>query len=155
MALGIAALGEDRVAETGELGAAVTAAEIERRRDDGLDSTRIEGDRLWVATGSEVHVYDLGTRELVGTLELPDAVALAYDERSHLLYVGTRGGEILIVDTVELDANRNRGPTVVEARAFFTVDAGLDRLFLSRDGERLLAILHARARARPTRRRRQ
>ena len=67
---------------------AVTAAEIERRRDDGLDGTRIEGDRLWIATGSEVRAYDLTTRELAGVLELPDAVALAYDDATRVLYVG-------------------------------------------------------------------
>src|SRR6185295_3826848 len=92
MALGLVAFGEDRVTATGQLGVAVTAAEIERRRDDGLDETRIEGDRLWVATGSEVRAYDLSTRQLAATLALPDAVALAYDKSSHLLYVGTRGG---------------------------------------------------------------
>lgn len=143
MAVGIVALGEDRVTATSQLGAAVTAAEIERRRDDGLDETRIEGDRLWVATGSEVHAFDLSTRELVGTLTLPDAVALAYDERNQVLYVGTRGGEIRVVDTTSLDATRGDGVLLLDSSAFLSVDSGLDRLFLSRDGEHLLAVLQS------------
>ncbi len=141
MALGIVAFGEDKVEATSQLGIAVTAAEIERRRDDGLDETRIEGDRLWVATGSEVRAYDLDSRQLAATLELPGAVALAYDEQSHLLYVGTRAGEIRIVDTEDLDATRRGPPVEVQSRAFLTVDGALDRLFLTRDDQRLLAIM--------------
>jgi Gpi18-like mannosyltransferase len=141
MALGLVAFGEDKVTGTSQLGVAVTAAEIERRRDDGLDETRIEGDRLWIATGNEVRAYDLDTRALVGTLDLPGAVALAFDEASHLLYVGTRAGEIRIVDTAELDTSRRGPPVQITAREFLTTDGTLDRLFLTRDNQRLLAIM--------------
>ncbi|HEX3264591.1 MAG TPA: hypothetical protein VHR16_02885, partial [Candidatus Limnocylindrales bacterium] len=141
MALGLVAFGEDKVEATSRLQVAVTAAEIERRRDDGLDETRIEGDRLWIATGSEVRAYDLDTRQLAGTLDLPGAVALAYDEASHLLYVGTRAGEIRIIETEELDASRRGPPVDVQSRAFLTVDGELERLFLTRDNQRLLAIM--------------
>ena len=75
-------------------------------------------------------------------MALPDAVALAYDESGHYLYVGTRGGEIRIVDTDQVDATRGRGVLQAQSTAFLTVDSGLERLFLSRDNERLLAILH-------------
>ena len=141
MAFGLVAFGEDRVSETGQLNAAVTAAVIENRRDDGLDETRVQGDRLWVATGSEVRAYDLATRELAATAAVPDAVALAYDKSGRLLYIGTRGGEIRIVQTDELDAARGRGVQLADARPFMMVDPGLERLFLSRDGQRLLALL--------------
>jgi hypothetical protein len=140
MALGIVAFGEDRVTDTGRLGAAVTAAEIERRRDDGLDETSIEGDRLWIATGSEVRGYDLRTRELAAVVTLPDAVALAYDEGGHQLFVGTRGGEIDVIDTEQLDLPRD-GVVEADWRAFSSVGPGLERLFLTRDGERLLAVM--------------
>ncbi|HET9852160.1 MAG TPA: phospholipid carrier-dependent glycosyltransferase [Candidatus Limnocylindrales bacterium] len=142
MALGIVAFGEDEVTATGQLGAAVTAADIERRRDDGLDETRIQGDRLWVATGSEVRGYDLGTRELTALAAIPDAVAVAYDEVSRQLFVGTRGGEIDVIDTEQLEP-APAGVSQVDWSLYASVDAGLDRLFLSRNGERLLAIMHA------------
>jgi len=71
MALGLVTLGEDHVSAQSKLGAPVIDAVIEPRRDDGLDPTRIEGDRLWVATGTQVRAYDLATRELTGTLDLP------------------------------------------------------------------------------------
>jgi 4-amino-4-deoxy-L-arabinose transferase-like glycosyltransferase len=141
MALGIVAFGEDKVTATSQLGVAVTAAEIERRWDDGLDETRIEGDRLWIATGNEVRAYDLSTRALAGTLALPGAVALAYDELNHLLYVGTRTGDIQIVDTAALDATRRGPPVDITSREFLTADGTLDRLFLTRDNQRLLAIM--------------
>ena len=38
------------------------------------------GDRLYVATGSELRVYDLQGRELVDTLPIPGAVSLGLDE---------------------------------------------------------------------------
>ena len=98
MALGIVAFGEDKVSAESRLGVSVVDAVIEPRRDESLDLAAVEGDRLWVATGSEVRAYDLATRDLAGTLAIPDAVALAYDKTGQTLYVGTRGGEIRAVD---------------------------------------------------------
>ncbi|HEY8238027.1 MAG TPA: phospholipid carrier-dependent glycosyltransferase, partial [Candidatus Limnocylindrales bacterium] len=141
MALGLVAFGEDKVGATGRLGVAVVDAVIETRRDDRLDNTEIEGDRLWVATGSEVRAYDLGTRELAGALSVPDAVALAYDDGSRALYVGTRAGEIRVVDVGLLDATRRGPPVEVESRAFMSIDGPISKLFLTRDGDRLVATL--------------
>jgi hypothetical protein len=108
MAAGLVAFGEDHVSAESDLGVAVLDAVIEPRRDESLDETQIEGDRLWVATGSEVRAYDLTTRELAGTLDLPNAVALAYDRDELTLYVGTRGGEIDAVDVTALDPTATR-----------------------------------------------
>jgi Gpi18-like mannosyltransferase len=141
MALGLVALGEDRVSGTSRLGAAVLDAVIEPRRDDSPDVSRIEGDRLWVATGSEVRAYDLATRALAGTLALPDAVALAYDKSSTTLYVGTRGGEIRAIDVGELDPARRGPPQTVESRAFMPVDGPIRQLYVTRDGQRMAAVL--------------
>ena len=67
MALGLVAFGEDRVGGDEPSSASPSwTRPIEPRRDDGLDASAIEGDRLWVATGSEVRAYDLATRELAG-----------------------------------------------------------------------------------------
>ncbi|HEY4227611.1 MAG TPA: phospholipid carrier-dependent glycosyltransferase [Candidatus Limnocylindrales bacterium] len=141
MAVGIVALGEDHVSGTSQLGAPVVDAVIEPRRDDGLDATQVEGDRLWVATGTQVLAYDLSTRDLAGTLDLPGAVALAYDPGGHALYVGMRSGEIRIIDVGNLDASRRGPPAEVDSRAFMTVDSPIQQLFLTRDGNRLAAVL--------------
>ncbi|MBI2781042.1 MAG: phospholipid carrier-dependent glycosyltransferase [Chloroflexi bacterium] len=143
MALGLVALGEDRVSARSQLNVAVVDAVVEPRRDDGLDSSRIEGDRLWVATGSEVRAYDLATRELAGRVTVPDAVALAYDTKGHTLYIGTRSGEIRAVDVGALDATRRGPPVDVDSRAFMSVDGPIDRLYATRNGERLAAVLQA------------
>ncbi|HUG28934.1 MAG TPA: phospholipid carrier-dependent glycosyltransferase [Candidatus Limnocylindria bacterium] len=143
MALGLMAFGEDKVSGTSDLGVAVLDAAIEPRRDDGLDETRIEGDRVWVATGSEVRAYDLATRGLAGTLALPDVVALAYDRTGKTLYVGTRGGDIRVVDVGTLDDTRRGPPAAVESRAYMSVGGPIERLFVTRDGERLAVVLRA------------
>ncbi|MEO5705125.1 MAG: phospholipid carrier-dependent glycosyltransferase [Candidatus Limnocylindrales bacterium] len=143
MALGLVAFGEDRVSAESRLGVAVVDAVVEPRRDDSLDSDTVQGDRLWVATGSEVRAYDLATRDLAGTLAIPDAVALAYDKNDQALYVGTRGGEIRVVDTGTLDATRRGPPVEVESRAYMDVDGPIQRLYVTRDGDRLAAVLQA------------
>ena len=141
MALGLVLFGEDTVGATSRIDAAVLDAAVEPRRDDGLDASRIEGDRLWVATGSEVRAYDLATRQLAGTVALSDATAVAYDTQDHKLYIGTRGGEIRVVDVEDLDANRRGPPAQVDARGFMDVDAPVDGLMVNRDGDRLVATL--------------
>jgi predicted membrane-bound dolichyl-phosphate-mannose-protein mannosyltransferase len=141
MALGIMAFGEDRVGATSELGVSVVDAVIEPRRDDGLDASRIEGDRLWVATGSEVRAYDLSTRRVVGTLALPGAVALAYDKPGQQLFVGTRAGEIRVVDVGQLDGIRGADPVEVDSNAFMNVRGQISKLYATRAGARLAAVL--------------
>ncbi|HYK95242.1 MAG TPA: phospholipid carrier-dependent glycosyltransferase [Candidatus Dormibacteraeota bacterium] len=141
MALGLVTLGEDHVSSRSQLGAPVVDAVIEPRRDDGLDPTQVQGDRLWVATGTEVRAYDLATRDLAGTLALSGAVAVAYDPSGHALYVGTRTGEIRIVDVGNLDASRRGPPGAVDSRAFMNVGGPIQQLYVTRDGTRLAAVL--------------
>jgi predicted membrane-bound dolichyl-phosphate-mannose-protein mannosyltransferase len=143
MAVGIMAFGEDRVGATSQLGVSVVDALIEPRRDDGLDQSQVEGNRLWVATGSEVRAYDLTTREVVGTLALPGAVALAYDKPGQQLFIGTRGGEIRVVDTKELDGVRQSTLIEVDSNAFMRVGGQIRTLYATRAGGRLVAVLEA------------
>jgi len=143
MAVGIMAFGEDRVGATSQLGVSVVDALIEPRRDDGLNQSQIEGNRLWVATGSEVRAYDLGTRQVVGTLALPGAVALAYDKPGHQLFIGTRDGEIRVVDTDLLDGVREAAPIEVESNVFMRVGGQIKMLYATRAGGRLAAVLEA------------
>ena len=142
MALGIMAFGEDKVGATSDLGVAVVDAAIEPRRDDGQDAAAIEGDRVWVATGSEVRAYDLGTRALAASIPLTGAVALAFDDADALLYVGTRSGEVQTVDTTSLDLDRGGSPVTDLAPNLWTdLDAPISKLFLTRDGNRLAVVL--------------
>lgn len=143
MAVGLMAFGEDRVVGESRLGAAVVDAVVEPRRDD-LGGA-VEGDRLWVATGSEVRAYDLATRDLAGTLALPGAVALSYDKSDRILYVGLRSGEIRAVDVINLDPTRRGPPVEVESRAFMDVGEPIKRLYVTRNGERMAAVLEPAA----------
>ena len=143
MALGLMAFGEDKVGATSRLGVAVTDATIEPRRDDGLDAGAVEGDRLWVATGSQVRAYDLATRELAGTMDLPGAVAVAYNRVDQIVYAATRTGEIHAIDAAGLDLSRRGPPVTLEASPFTSVGGPISRIFVTRDSEMLLATLDA------------
>ena len=146
MAVGIMAFGEDKVGATSSLGVAVVDATIEPRRDDGQDAAAIEGDRLWLTTGSEVRAYDLGTRQLAASIPLTGAVAVAFDGNDELLYIGTRSGEILTIDTTLLDDDRGAPPmTGLTPNPWTELDAPISKLFLTRDGDRLAAVLAAGA----------
>jgi Gpi18-like mannosyltransferase len=146
MALGIVAFGEDKVGATSELGVAVVDATIEPRRDDGQDAAAVEGDRVWVATGSEVRAYDLGTRALVASIPLTGAVALAFDDDGALLYIGTRSGEVLTLETTSLDFDRLGGlVTDLVPSPWTDLDAPISKLFLTRDADRLAVVLAAGA----------
>jgi hypothetical protein len=136
------AFGEDRVGAMSELGIAVVDATIEPRRDDGQNATAIEGDRLWLATGSEVRAYDLATRRLAATIPLTGAVAVAFDRNDIVLYIGTRSGEIVTVDTTLLEEDRGERPmTGLTPNPWAELDGAISKLFLTRDGNRLAAVL--------------
>ena len=111
MALGIVAFGDDRVTGTSQLDAPVKSAAIEPRWSDPGLTTGRDGDRLYVATGSAVRVYDLQTRGLVATLPVPGATAIAVDTVDHIVYVGTSDGSIWSLPTSRLDALRAAGTT--------------------------------------------
>ncbi len=145
MAGGIVLFGDDQVTAQSQLDTSVRDAVVERRwADPSLPNARA-GDRLYVATGSEVRAYDLATRAQVATIVAPDAVALAVDASNHTLYVGTSAGAILSVDTsVELDALRDpagvgAGTPVVEAQAFANAGAAVRHLVVGADGSYVAA----------------
>ena len=62
--LGIVLWGEDHVSATSDLGVPVRASVIEPRRDDETLPGGRAGERLHVATGTEIRTYDLRSREL-------------------------------------------------------------------------------------------
>ncbi len=141
MALGIVAFAEDRVVATSRLDAAVVDAAVEPRRDDDLVPSAVEGDRLWVATGSEIRAYDLRTRSLAARASVPGAVAVAFDRASQRLYVGTRGGEVLEVDPTPLDDVRGGAAIDVAPAALLGLGTPVERLFVTRESGAMAALL--------------
>ena len=106
MAWGIRLAGGNAVTGSRELGVPVVAAELESRWADGHDGGLRNGDRLYVATGEALRVYDLASDELV--TELPAAVVvLAVDESTHTLYMADAAGGLDRLDTTSLDALRH------------------------------------------------
>ena len=102
MAGGLVAFGDDRVTATSTLGVPVADVAIEPGWTGPTVRARPSvsgGDRLYVATGTDVRVYDLQTRALLATFVLPGAHAVAIDATDHRLFVGTASGDILTLDT--------------------------------------------------------
>ncbi len=97
MAGGLVLWGEDDVSATSDLGAPVTASVVEPRRADGADGSRA-GERLHVATGTEIRTYDLRTRALIGTMTAPGATALAMSATGLELIIGYDDGRIATMD---------------------------------------------------------
>ena len=64
MAAGIVAFGNDKVNATSDLGVPVVAAAVEPRRIDEIAPGGQAGERLHIATGTEIRTYDLASRDL-------------------------------------------------------------------------------------------
>jgi hypothetical protein len=139
MAGGLIAWGDDRVSAMSELGVPVRDAIVEPRRDDPALLNGRAGDRLHVATGSEVRSYDLLTREPVFSSAVPGATALAIDSVGGRLFVGTTEGNLLTLDLYALDGIRKVGNAdlVTPPQAFGSVDGAIRMLYASDDGATL------------------
>jgi hypothetical protein len=84
------------------------------------------GDRVFLATGSSVLVFDLQTRELVHTYDIAGASAFsAPDDNSGVLYVGTEQGRIWRIDVNSLDKARLGVDQIAEASQL-SVETGLN-----------------------------
>ncbi len=97
MAGGLVLWGQDGVKATSDLGAPVTASVIEPRRDDDLAGGRA-GERLHIATGTEIRTYDLRTRALIGSMAAPGATALAMSSTGTEIIVGYDDGRLATMD---------------------------------------------------------
>jgi hypothetical protein len=149
MALGMIVLGDDQVVAESDLGTPVRDVAIEPRWDDpaaALDAgaTARGGERLYVATGSSLDVHDLRTRELLVSIPVPGASAVAMDQAGHRVFVGTDGGEILVLDSaVSADELRGEGAGGVSGAAvpagFASPGAPIERLWVAGDGFYVIA----------------
>ncbi len=102
MAWGIRLAGGNEITSLTELGVPVEDAAIERRWSAPESPGQRRGDRLYVATGEALRVYDLSSRELVDELAIA-ATALAVDDDSHTLYIADPAGGLLRLDTPGLE----------------------------------------------------
>jgi 4-amino-4-deoxy-L-arabinose transferase-like glycosyltransferase len=138
MALGLVTFGDDQVTGTADLGTPIRDAIVEPRWDDGSERA---GDRLHVATGTEVRSYDLRTKALVAATRVAGATTLSLDPANHLLFIGTENGEILTLDLQVLDTDRAAGvePSDVDPAAIGRVDGPIRRLHVTADGSGLSA----------------
>ena len=151
MAGGLIAWGDDRVSAVSSLGLPVRDAIVETRRDNPRLPGGRGGDRVHVATGSELRSYDLATRRLVYAAAVPGATAMSIDPVSNLLFIGTSDGRILSLDLKSLDgltggvaANGGSATTVAPApEAFATVDGSIQHLYASQDGQTLFVATDA------------
>ncbi len=143
IAEGIDLFGNNRVVAGSELGTAVRDAAIEPRWDVAAAArpgamTR-GGERLYVATGDSLDVYDLRTREILGRFPIPGAEAVAVDRVAHVAYVGTGAGEILTLAT-DVDAGDLRAAPAAHAPvALAEVRASVERLWAVGGGDYLVA----------------
>jgi Gpi18-like mannosyltransferase len=114
MALGIEVLGDHRVTSTGQLSSQVaTDAVIEQRWSPSDQPDEHLGDRLYVATGSSVDVYDLEQPGWNLLASIPGSyVAVAIDPDGHVLYAGQADGTIGQLTTAGLDELRLGGTPV-------------------------------------------
>jgi len=150
MAAGIVAWGEDHVSTTSDLGVTVRAAAVEPRREAGPVATDASpngsttsaaevraGERLHVATGSEIRTYDLRTRALISVVAAPGAAALAIDETGNQLVIGYDDGRLA---TLDLDLIGAGGvATGLQPEALVTVDHPVTRLFVTSGGAQVMA----------------
>ena len=144
MAEGITYLGDNKVTSTVQLGGSISAVLIEPRWDDANLANARAGDRFYVAGGDHVRVYDLASRDLIATFNLPGAQSLALDTADHRIYVGTAGGVIATIDTTTtLDPLRTSSPppapdgTIPPTLA--NLGVGITHLWVSSDGSAMVA----------------
>ncbi len=106
MAAGIVAFAGHDVAAQSDLGVDVRDAAIEPRYPDAASTTARDGDRVWVATGTELIAYDLQLRSIEARWPLPGASTVTYDDTAHVVYVGTDAGAVDSIDATALDLLR-------------------------------------------------
>ncbi|HEX7471974.1 MAG TPA: phospholipid carrier-dependent glycosyltransferase [Candidatus Limnocylindrales bacterium] len=146
MALGIVAWGDDRVTAGSDLGVTVLDAAIEPRWDDSRLPDARAGDRLYVATGAGpggLRVYDLATRQLITSFDLPGITGVAVDTDGHQVFAVTGDGSVYALDTsLELDPLRTgtSASGLAPPARIGSFGGPVKGLFATSDGSFLVAI---------------
>ena len=133
---GIVLWGQDGVSATSDLEVPVVASAIEPRRDDPLTGGRA-GERLHIATGTEIRTYDLRTRALIGVMAAPGVTALTLSGSGTELIAGYDDGRLAAVDATAIGIDGvDVGLTPVEFGS--GVGSRVDLLLALDDGTTLL-----------------
>ncbi|MGZ6268441.1 MAG: phospholipid carrier-dependent glycosyltransferase, partial [Candidatus Limnocylindrales bacterium] len=134
---GITLFSDDKVVSTGELATNVADVLIQPRMpvspladannpsDPRSSSDARFGDRAFVATGSEVRVYDLESRAQVQTYPIAGASSLSTAGTTGVIYVGTTQGQIWRIDANSLDDVRLGLATTIKQAEQVPVQTGL------------------------------
>jgi C-terminal four TMM region of protein-O-mannosyltransferase/Dolichyl-phosphate-mannose-protein mannosyltransferase len=138
MAGGIVLWGEDDVNGTSELEVPVRAAAVEPRRLDELAPGNRAGERIHVATGTEIRTYDLRTRALTSVIAAPGAGALTVDENVDQLVIGYDDGRIATLDLASIVAAPEAGGAA-SIIPLATVDHPVEHLLTTDDGAFVVA----------------
>ncbi|MEO8438469.1 MAG: hypothetical protein ABI562_08400, partial [Chloroflexota bacterium] len=137
MAAGLVAFGRDAVSATSDLGVPVRAAAIEPRRIDESAPGKRAGERLHIATGTEIRTYDLTTRDLISVLPAPGAGALAIDSNATHLVIGYDDGRIATIELALIDTES--AAIGLEPVVLATVDHPVEHLLATADGTQIAA----------------
>jgi len=143
MAGGIVLWGGDGVQSTSQLDVPVRAVAIEPRRTEEGAPGDHAGERLFVATGTQVQVYDLVTRALLTTVVAPHSSALAVDDAGHQLVIGGDDGSISTLDLATL-GDQSTAITPPEVVPVATVGHPIEHLLVTDDGATVLAASSTR-----------
>lgn len=138
MAGGIVLWGEDDVRATSALGTPVRAAAIEHRREDAVTGERA-GERVHVATGTEIRTYDLRSRELIGVVPAPGSSSVAVDPTADQLIVGSDDGGIATIDLTAIGLEEGLAPLDLGQ-----VDHAVAHLLVTDDGATIIAASDGR-----------
>ncbi|MGD0121759.1 MAG: phospholipid carrier-dependent glycosyltransferase [Candidatus Limnocylindrales bacterium] len=135
IAAGITLFSDDKVTASGALDSSVKDILVQPRtaaspladpnNPDAQNTDARYGDRIFVATGSEVRVYDLETRALVGQYGIPGASAFSDIGSTGLLYVGSSDGRVYTIDTNNLDDVRLGNSNAIAPPKQMAVNTGL------------------------------
>ena len=135
MAGGIVLWGGDDVAATSELDVPVRAVAVEPRRTEEDVPGNRAGERLFVATGSEIRVFDLQSREPIAVGPAPGATALAIDDAGRQLVVGYEDGRLARSTSI----SSGRPAPTSRRSSWSTVDHPVAHLFVANDGGYVVA----------------
>jgi hypothetical protein len=146
IAAGLVLAGNDRVTAGSDLGVPLVDAVLETRWSPEEQPAQRDGDRLYVATGSELRVYDLARRGLIVSLPVA-AERLVIDEVEHRLFAVAAGGSLVSISTTALDllprAPTNAPPATSppSAQSLAQLPGPVRDLAVDADGTALVALL--------------
>jgi Gpi18-like mannosyltransferase/predicted membrane-bound dolichyl-phosphate-mannose-protein mannosyltransferase len=139
MAAGITLFGDNKVIVTGTLTAPISSAVIEPRYEDANDPTAHHGERLYIATGTDIEAFAMPARTPLAPIAFA-ATNLALDQVNHRLFAVDASGALAVIPT---DNAYERTPASLTPSILATLPAPVTKLAVSSDGTSVFAALAA------------